>query len=150
VQSHQPIFTKELATLGAQLLVLSFADLERLRRWVPYFGRAFLNTADTDGSVVAASAAFARTRFLADLDRTAYHAHGLGRNSALRVYGLRILWQYVRWGLQGKPIRISDDARQRGGDFVVGRNGRLTLAHTCRDQADRPTADAILGALQEA
>lgn len=90
----------------------------------------------------------ARTRFLADPERAVYRAYGLGRNSLLRVYGPRILAQYVVWGLRGKPIRIREDTLQRGGNFVVGRDGRLTLAHTGRDQADRPSVDTILAALR--
>jgi hypothetical protein len=48
-------------------------------------------------------------------------------HSIWRVYGPRILWQYALWWLQGKPIRLRDDALQRGGNFVVGRDGHLTL-----------------------
>jgi hypothetical protein len=50
--------------------------------------------------------------------------------------------------MQGKPIRLRDDALQRGGNFVVGRDGHLTLAHTGRDQSDRPEPAEILAALR--
>jgi len=82
----------------------------------------------------------ARTRFLADPARTAYHAYGLGRNSVLRVYGPRILWHYVKWGMQGKPIGVTDDTLQRG---------RLSFAHTGTDQSDRPPPERILAALRQ-
>ncbi len=147
MQLHQPDALNRLAALDARLLVVSFADLSRLTHWVPYFRRRFLDPAYAERGVAPPADALARTRFLADPDRAAYHAYGLGRNSILRVYGPHILWQYVTWALRGKPIGIRDDTLQRGGDFVVGRDGRLTLSHTGRDQSERPSPDAILAAL---
>lgn len=152
MQLHQPNFQHELAALDARLLVLSFADLERLRHWVPYFRRRFLDPSYAQEGIAPADRPadpFARTRFLADPTRAVYHAYGLGRNTVWRVYGPRILWQYLHWGVQGKPIGIRDDTLQRGGNFVVGRTGRLTLAHTGRNQADRPSPEAILAALRQ-
>jgi hypothetical protein len=138
-----------LADLEASLLVLSFAELERLCHWVPYFQRQFLAPSYVQRGLVPPAAPFARTRFLTDPARAAYPAYGLGRNSVPRVYGPRILWQYLQWGLQGRRIRINDDTLQRGGNFVVGRDGRLTLAHTGRDQSDRPSVESILAALRQ-
>lgn len=149
MQLHQPAFLNELAALDARLLVLSFADVNQLRNWVPYFQRHFLEPASAHLDVAAhRTDPFERTRFLADRTRGVYHAYGLGRNSAWRVYGPQILWQYAKWWAQGNLILIQDDALQRGGDFVVDRDGRLKLAHTGRDQSDRPSADAILTALR--
>jgi hypothetical protein len=144
----QPDYLSALAERDARLLVFSFADEERLRRWIPYFQRQLLTPASAERGLAVPDAIFDRTRFLADPSRAAYHAYGLGRNTVWRVYGPRILWQYARWGIQGKPIELNDDALQRGGNFVVGRDGRLSLAHTGRDQADRPTPHAILAALR--
>jgi hypothetical protein len=149
VQLHQPDVLDQLAALDARLLVVSFAERARLTHWVPYFRRRFLNPAYAERGVAPPADPFARTRFLADHDRTVYHTYGLGRNSVLRVYGPRILWQYVLWGVQGKPIGITDDTLQRGGDFVLGRGGRLTFAHTGRDQSDRPPVRTILAALRQ-
>jgi len=152
VQLHQPTFLRELAALDAQLLVLSFAEMERLRHWVPYFRRRFLEPAYAQHGLTPPgfpADTFERTRFLADPSRAVYHAYGLGRNVVWRVYGPGILWQYLKWGLQGKPIGVRDDTLQRGGNFVVGRDGRLTLAHTGRDQADRPSPATILAALRQ-
>ena len=117
----------------AYLLVFSFADQERVRDWIRFLNRQFLEPAYAPRGLTPPEDVFARTRFLADPSRTVYRAYGLGRNSVWRVYGPRILWQYVKWGMQGKPIRLNGDALQRGGNFVVGRDGRLTLAHTGRD-----------------
>ncbi len=149
MQLHQPDVLDQLAAFDARLLVVSFADLGRLTHWVAYFHRRFLAPAYAERGVAAPANPFGRTGFLADPDRGVYHAYGLGRNSALRVYGPRILWQYVKWGVQGKPISVRDDTLQRGGDFVVGRDGRLTLAHTGRDQSDRPPPEVILAALRQ-
>lgn len=148
MQLHQPDVLDQLAALDARLLVVSFADLGRLAHWVPSFRRRFLDPAYAERGVAPPAVAFARTRFLADPGRAAYHAYGLGRNSALRVYGPRILWQYAKWAMRGKPIGIRDDTLQRGGNFVVGRDDRLTLSHTGRDQSERPSPDAILAALR--
>lgn len=149
MQLHQPDVLNALAALDARLVVVSFAEVERLRRWVPYFRRQFLEPAFAARGYSAAVDPFERTRFLADPARTAYHAYGLGRNSVWRVYGPRILAQYARWGLQGRPIRVNQDTLQRGGNFVIGPGGRLTLAHTGRDQSERPSIGAILAALRQ-
>jgi hypothetical protein len=149
VQLHQPAVLDQIAALDARLLVISFADLHRLAHWLPYFQRRFLAPSYTARGVTPPAEPFARTRFLADPARVAYHAYGLGRNTVLRVYGPRILWQYAKWARQGRPIRIRDDTLQRGGDFIVGRDGRLTLAHTGRDQSDRPPIDMLLAAVRQ-
>jgi alkyl-hydroperoxide reductase/thiol specific antioxidant family protein len=143
----QPEFQAALAARDARLFVLSFAPEERLRQWIPFFQTTFLAPAYDERSLVVPETVFARTRFLVDPERAVYHAYGLGQNTVWRVYGPRILWQYARWWARGKPIRLNDDALQRGGNFVVGGDGHLTLAHTGRDQADRPAPEAILAAL---
>ncbi|HUY75698.1 MAG TPA: AhpC/TSA family protein [Ktedonobacterales bacterium] len=142
-----PTMMNVLTARDAQLLVFSFATEERLRQWLPFFQRQFLEPAYAVRGLALPPDPFERTRFLADPTRAVYHAYGLGRNAVWRVYGSRILWQYATWGVQGKPIRLNDDALQRGGDFVVGRDERLTLAHTGRDQADRPSPKQIIEAL---
>lgn len=149
MQLHLPPVLEQLAALDAQLLVVSFAKVGRLEHWVPYFTRAFLAPRYREHGLALPANPFARTRFVADPELAVYHAYGLGRNSRWRVYGPGILWQYARWWAQGKPLRkVQDDPLQRGGNFVVGRDGRLTFAHTGRDQADRPSAAAILEALR--
>jgi hypothetical protein len=142
VQLHRPEFASQLQSSGATVLALSFAPLDRLTAWAPYFHDVLapaLGAAPTD--------ALARLRFLADPDLAVYHAYGMGRNSALRVYGPRILWQYARWAVARVPIRRSaEDPLQKGGDFVVGPGRRLLLAHVGRDQDDRPAAATIVAA----
>jgi hypothetical protein len=148
VQLHQPAVLEALSALDARLLVIAFANVETLSNWIPSFQRTMLDPSYGEKGFLPPAELFARTRFASDQTRAVYHAYGLGRNSALRVYGPRILWQYLKWGLAGRPIHIQDDTLQRGGDFVVGRDGQLTLAHVGRDQAERPSVDVIVDALR--
>lgn len=141
---------KEIAHIDARLAVVSFAPLDRLREWVPYFQEHLLEPSYRQSNLSLPPDIFSRTRFVSDATLDVYHAYGMGRNSPLKVYGPRIIWQYFRWGLEGKPIRKPfQDTLQRGGDFVVGRDGLLTLAHVGRDQADRPSIAEILTALKK-
>ena len=152
MQLHLSPVLQELAALDAHLLVISFAPLPRLERYTRYLRDTLIPLGYRERGLSLPpdrDALFARTRFASDPALAVYHAYGLGRNSIVRVYGPRIVWQYLLWGLRGRRIRLgSDDTLQRGGNFVVGRDGRLTLAHTGRDQADRPPIVAILDALR--
>lgn len=149
MQLHQPAPLDAIAALDARVVVVSFAPLARLARWVPHFRAHFLMPS-YEGQDLPPADPFAHTRFVADPSLAAYHAYGLGRNSALRVYGPGILLQYARWALQGKSIRKPpEDPLQRGGDFVIGRDGRLTLAFVGRDQSERPAVAALLAALHK-
>lgn len=147
MQLHQPDVLRRLAALDAHLLVVSFAAPSRLSGWVPYLRDTMIVPSYGQHEEAVPADIFQRTRFVADPDRHTYASYGLRRNSVVRVYGPRILWRYLQWGLQGKPIRIREDTLQRGGDFVIGRGGLLTLSHTGRDQSDRPAVSAILAAL---
>jgi len=139
VQLHQPRVLEAFRRAGAGLLVVSFADLEYLKNWVPWWRDTFI-----DGD----QAAIERTRFVADPGRIAYEAYGLGHHSARKVYSPRILLQYMKWAAEGKPVRKTDeDKLQRGGDFVVGSDGRVLFSHTGRDQSERPPVRRILAAL---
>ena len=147
MQLHQPAVLTRLDALDARLVVFSFAPLERLRAWLPHFQQNFLTPSYEESGMKVADP-FARTAFVADSSLTIYRAYGLGRNSRREVYGLKILRQYARWAAEGKPVKPPpEDPLQRGGDFVVGRDGRLTLSHTGRNQAERPSVAQILRAL---
>ncbi len=88
-------------------------------------------------------------RCLVDEARTVYRAYGLGRASWFRTLTPRSLAPYIRLMFSARTVRRASDqdVRQRGGDFVVGRDGRIRLAYASDDPADRPTVDAILAAL---
>ena len=144
---HQPSVLAQLAALKASLLVISFAELDYLRRWVDHFRQNILEPSYQEQGVNCPQP-FERTRFLANPDRSVYHAYGLGQNSPREVYSFKILRQYARWKAAGKPVELpSQDALQRGGDFVTGPSGRLTLAHTGRNQSERPPVEEILAAM---
>ena len=149
MQLHRPDILEKFKDLGAGVIVLSFAPLERLQKWVPDFRADFLEPYYKKFAGGPADVPFVYTSFVADPTLSVYHAYGLGRNSAFKVYGAKIIWQYAVWAAQGKPIKKSgEDTLQRGGDFVVGRDGRLTLAHVGDDQSERPSIEAVLAALR--
>ena len=85
---------------------------------------------------------------LVDESRTAYRAYGLTRGSWRQTLTLRALAPYFRLLLSGRVVRAapSQDIRQRGGDFVVGSDGRLTLAYASEDPSDRPSIESIIAA----
>ncbi len=85
---------------------------------------------------------------LVDEARDAYRAYGLTRGSWRQTLTLRALAPYVRRFFSGRAVRAAagQDIRQRGGDFVVGRDGRLTLVYVSDDPADRPDVDSIVAA----
>lgn len=148
VQLHLPPVLEQLEALDAQLVVVSFADLTRLRPWVTYFEEGFIVQQYQEQGLNLPADIFARTRFVADPTRDVYRAYGLGHTTPDKVFGFKILRQYARWKQQGKPIRkTADDPMQRGGNFVVNRQGVLTLSHTGYDQSERPSPAEILAAL---
>lgn len=91
---------------------------------------------------------------LADEQRVAYTAYGLGRASWLRTLTPRALAPYVRLYFSarrrgfGRRTIEGQDLRQMGGDFVVAPDGRLTLAYASHDPADRPSIESITAAIQ--
>lgn len=89
-------------------------------------------------------------RCLVDERRSVYRAYGLGRASWLRTLTPRALAPYIRLIFSRRAVQraAGQDLRQRGGDFVVDRVGRIALAHVSDDPADRPSVEAILAALR--
>ncbi len=82
--------------------------------------------------------------FLVDQELIAYRAYGL-EHSAWRAWSLRNLLYYAKAKRQGREtLGNRGDTHQLGGDFVVGGNGRLLLAHPSRDPVDRPSLDQLL------
>ncbi len=148
MQLHQPDVLAELTRLDARLLVLSFAPLARLKKWVPHFQTSFLAPWYTEQGFSLPDYPFIRTAFVADPALKVYHAYGLGQNKPEEVYSRKILRQYARWRAQGKPVvSPTEDPLQRGGNFVINQQNRLTLSHVGNDQSDRPTVSDILAAV---
>lgn len=149
MQLHLPQTLEQVAALDGRLLVLSFAPMARLKEWVSFFKKEFLVAYYEENGLGLPENIFERTRFVANPELAVYHAYELGRNRSEEVYSFKILRQYARWRKQGKPVHEpTEDPLQRGGDFVVGRDGRLTLAYSGRDQSDRPSIADILAALR--
>jgi hypothetical protein len=150
VQLHRPEVLRQLALLGARLVVISMSPLSALSDWVPWFEKHFMATSPGGWNDPDAPGVFDRTCFVSDPERMVYRAYGLGNLPARRVYSLKIRLQYLLWAMAGRPIRKSlEDKLQQGGDFVVGRDGRLTLSYTGHDQSDRPSSGEILAALRK-
>jgi hypothetical protein len=138
VQLHHDL-QPTIADKRVSIVVVTFAESSDLSLWQERVLFAEAPSAD-----------FANTAFLSDPSLTIYHTYGLGRNSFLRVYGVRILWHYAKLYLRGKPLpRVKQDTLQRGGDFVIGRDGRIALAHVGRDQSDRVNSRDIIKALEK-
>lgn len=150
MQLHRPDILDAIAAIDARLIAVSFAPLIELQEWVPYFHKTFLERFYKDNNLEMRQDIFARTLFLADPNLEAYRAYGLGHLSPWAAYGPRIIWPYLRFIFQGKPLRMPKQSTlQRGGDFVVGRDTRLALSLVGRDQSERPSVGDILAALQK-
>ena len=88
---------------------------------------------------------------LADEDRHCYRAYGLSRAPVWRAYGVSTLRRYAELVRQGmRPQRPTEDTLQLGGDFVVGRDGRLVYAFRSRRPDQRPAIDELLEAARAA
>ncbi|GJM41953.1 MAG: hypothetical protein DHS20C20_22350 [Ardenticatenaceae bacterium] len=87
--------------------------------------------------------------FLVDHELNAYRAYGL-ESSILRAWSPRNLLYYAKAKLNGREMLGNrGDTHQLGGDFLVGGNGRIQLAHPSRDPVDRPSIDQLLQAAYE-
>jgi len=100
---------------------------------------------------------------LADPDRSAYRAFGLGRGSVARVWGWRSARKYAEllWAHRSsrrptnRPARSlprrrgpTEDTLQLGGDFVVGGDGTLAYGFWGDGPDDRPTVDELIDAVR--
>ncbi|MGE3449230.1 MAG: AhpC/TSA family protein [Microbacteriaceae bacterium] len=88
---------------------------------------------------------------LVDEARSTYAAYGLGRGSVWKVWGPKVWWAYARLLRRGRRLhRPTEDTLQLGGDFVVGRDGRLAYAFRSQDPDDRPPVDELVAAVHGA
>ncbi len=111
---------------GVSIVVISFAEPQRLAQYQEYHQWPFV--------------------ILADPKRTAYDAFALKRLSWLQVFSpatLKLYWRLLREGKKREDYG-KDDIYQSGGDFLIDRDGNLLFAHRSRDPADRPTAAKLL------
>lgn len=116
----------EFTTAGAEILLVSFEPLERVR-W-------YLAEAPFDFAVVA------------DPERRWYAAFGLERAAWWRAWlSPKTLAFYARSALRGRiPGKPRADTLQLGGDFVIDAAGVVRFARRSREPADRPAIDVLL------
>lgn len=85
---------------------------------------------------------------LADETRATYRDYGLGRGHWWRVWGPATVRAYGRLMRQGARFQApKEDTLQLGGDFVVGRDGRLVYAYRSKAPDDRPPVDDLVAAV---
>ena len=86
---------------------------------------------------------------VSDESRSTYRAYGLGRGRWWRVWGPETLRTYIRLVRHGSRVRRpTEDTLQLGGDFVVGRDGRLLFVYRSKGPADRPSVDELVAAVR--
>lgn len=117
-------YRAQLEALGASVVLISFGTQSLAAKWIK------------------------ETRVPFDLwldpDRAAYRAYGLER-SLRRAWAPRVWWAYARLMASGRAWRgIQGDSGQMGGDFIVGPDGRIRLAHRSTDPTDRPSVQDLL------
>ena len=95
-----------------------------------------------------------RSRFVAPLtvltdeDRSLYRAYGLGRGPVWRVFGPSAVRRELELVARGRrQERPTEDVLQLGGDFVVGRDGKLVYVFRSKSPDDRPSVDELVAAV---
>jgi peroxiredoxin len=86
---------------------------------------------------------------LADPDRLAYTAYGLGRGTAFQTLVSPNIWKANKRlkkekGWSPEPPPPGQDAFVMSGTFVIGMDGRVRLPYYYEDIADHPPADLLL------
>jgi peroxiredoxin len=122
-------FKDEFDRRGVGIVVISFAEPERLAPYQEYHHWPFV--------------------ILADPKRIAYQAFALKPLSLLRVFSPSTLRFYIRLLREGKKLRSNgrDDYYQAGGDFLIDRQGKILFAHRSQNPADRPPIEKLLEAI---
>lgn len=117
---------------GGEVLVVSFAPVDRLQAFQTYLQLPFPVAAD-------------------DPSRSAYRAYGLLIGQRSDIWHPRTMLRYLvlvfRDGMKLQRSGERDDLDQLGGDFVIGPEGRLRYAYRSRRPDDRPPVEALLDAL---
>lgn len=86
---------------------------------------------------------------LADPERHAYRAYGLGMAGAAEVFSPQVIVGGVQAAMEGHSQGATmGEPRQMPGLFVIGKGGALLLAHYSRTVADHGEPAAIRAALE--
>lgn len=85
---------------------------------------------------------------LADPDRRAYRAFGLGRGRFARVWLDPRVWARYLWLILAgaRPEPAHEDPLQLGGDALVDADGRIIWIYRSRGPEDRPSIAQIAAA----
>jgi len=122
----------ELAKMGVGIVALFFSQVHRLPEYRVHF--------DIPDSI----------SLLADEGRTVYRAYGMRVGSLREIYSPQVIAKYARLirGGMKMQMKTDEDTRQLGGDVIVGRDGRIILAHCSKNQADRPSVETLIAAIR--
>lgn len=119
----------ELAEQSVRVVVCSFAEPERLKRYQEVHRWPF--------------------QLLADPNRTVYRALGLGRLTWRQLFRWKSVKLYFELIRKGRRLQSAEsaDVHQGGGDFLIDRSGAILFAHRSQEPADRPTNQQLLAAI---
>ncbi len=116
----------EFEALGAAIVVVSFAQPERLAHYQKIHQWRFT--------------------LLADPDRSTYSCFGLRRLPWYRVFSFPTMRLYFEKLRKGRRIESygKDDYLQGGGDFLLNDKGLVLFEHRSRDPSDRPAVTTLI------
>lgn len=121
---------EDIKALGGKVVLISFGVREGALRWLEETKCPF--------------------PMLLDSKRKIYAEFGLGRSVA-KVWSVSAMIYYAEKMAQGEPLPghyDHDDTQQMGGDFVLDKEGKMTLVYCSQQSWDRPTIPVILNALK--
>lgn len=125
VQQH----FEEFERIGAEIIVVSFAEPQRLRKYLQ--ARPWPFPVRTDPNLVL------------------HRLFGLDRAGWLQLLRPRVILRYLWLIARGnRPQMAQEDVHQLGGDFVLDTAGRVVYEYRSRDPADRPDVAALLDAVR--
>ena len=125
-------FKNEFDRRGVTIIVISFAEPERLVPYQEHHRWPFV--------------------ILADPGRNVYQAFALKRLSLLQAFSPSTLKLYFKLLREGAKLENygRDDYYQAGGDFFIDREGSVLFAHRSQNPADRPPVETLLKAIDQA
>ncbi len=116
---------------GADILAVSFAEGDQLRRYIDEMRLPFPAVSDPE--------------------RKAYDAYRLRKGSPWAIFGPKTIWAYALLLARGRlPKGVQGDPYQLGGDFVIDGQGLVRFAYRSLDPTDRPSIDTLLHAVRDA
>lgn len=119
----------ELASLGADVLVVTFES--------PPIARAYVAETGLPWPIVV------------DADRSLYRAYRMEAARWRDLIGPRVIWLYLKLILRGGRVRMpTGDTHQLGGDVIVDPQGIVRLHHVANGPAGRPQIETLLAIIR--